>query len=93
MKEKLKFLQENKNDVMKVAFLAIIIIWIICFIIDYSRVRSSNKPVFCLHKETKKYPDGEVYVCTGFGYKAYYYSRKSVNATIEFGPFFLKERT
>lgn len=88
MKAKIK-----KGDVFKVVLLAIIIIWIIIFFIDYFRARQSKTPLFCISEETKEYDDGTVYSCTGLGYKMYQYNRSSVDATIEFGPFFIKERT
>lgn len=88
MKAKIK-----KGDVFKVVLLAIIIIWIIIFFIDYFRARQSKTPLFCISEETKEYDDGTVYSCTGLGYKMYKYNRSSIDATIEFGPFFIKERT
>ena len=88
MKTKIK-----KSDVIKVVLLAIIIIWIIIFFIDYFRARQSKTPLFCISEETKEYDDGTVYSCTGLGYKMYKYNRSSVDATVEFGPFFIKERT
>lgn len=88
MKTKVK-----KSDVIKVILLAIIIIWIIIFFIDYFRARQSKTPLFCISEETKEYDDGTVYSCTGLGYKMYKYNRSSIDATIEFGPFFIKERT
>ena len=83
----------QKGDIIKIAVLAIIIIWIIIFFIDYFRARQSKTPIFCLHEETKEYDDGTVYVCTGLGYKMYKYDRSSIDASIEFRPFFIKERT
>ena len=88
MKAKIK-----KGDVFKVVLLAIIIIWIIIFFIDYFRARQSKTPIFCISEQTKEYDDGTVYSCTGLGYKMYKYNRSSVDATVEFGPFFIKERT
>ena len=83
----------KKGEVIKVVLLAIIIIWIIIFFIDYFRARQSKTPLFCISEETKEYDDGTVYSCTGLGYKMYKYNRSSVDATVEFGPFFIKERT
>lgn len=83
----------KKGEVIKVVLLAIIIIWIIIFFIDYFRARQSKTPLFCISEETKEYDDGTVYSCTGLGYKMYKYDRSSVDATVEFGPFFIKERT
>ena len=88
MKEKVK-----KGDIIKIVVLALIIIWIIIFFIDYFRARQSKTPIFCLSEQTKEYDDGTVYSCTGLGYKMYKYDLASIDASIEFGPFFIKERT
>lgn len=90
MVEKMK---NNKSDVIKVLILAVIVIWIICFFIDYFRARQEKNPLFCITENTKKYDDGEVYSCTGLGYKMYKYRRSSIPTSVEFGPFFIKERT
>lgn len=83
----------QKGDIIKVAILALVIIWIIIFFIDYFRARQSKDPIFCISEQTKEYEDGNVYSCTGLGYKMYRYNRNSIDASIEFGPFFIKERT
>ena len=83
----------TKGDIIKVIVLALVIIWIIIFFIDYFRARQSKTPIFCISEETKENDDGTVYSCTGLGYKMYKYDRSSINASIEFGPFFIKERT
>ena len=41
----------------------------------------------------KEYTDGSVRVCNGAGYKMYKYERESIPITLQFGPFFIKERT
>ena len=81
------------GDIIKLTILAAIIVWIICFIIDYARVRQIKKPLFCLSSHVTEYEDGTTYSCTGFGYKAYLYNRVSVPVQVQFGPFFIKERT
>ena len=83
----------QKGDVIKVAILTFVIIWIIIFFIDYFRARQSKDPIFCISEQTKEYEDGSVYSCIGLGYKMYRYNRNSIDASIEFGPFFIKERT
>ena len=83
----------NKGDIIKIVILSLVIIWIIIFFIDYFRVRQAKMPIFCLTENTKEYEDGTVYSCTGLGYKMYKYDRDSIDASIEFGPFFIKERT
>ena len=80
----------RKNDVIKIAILALLIIWIICFFMDYTRARRAKLPLFAVCK-VEKYEDGQVHACTGLGYKIYKYERLS-NSSIEFGPFFIKEK-
>ncbi len=87
---KSKFLSK-KSDIIKVAILAIVIIWIICFFVDYSRARQSKLPIFAVC-ETIEYDDGHVKACTGLGYKMYKYDRTSISTKVEFGPFFIKEK-
>lgn len=48
--------------------------------------------MFCLNKKTITYDDGNVYVCTGLGYKIYNYQRKSFTA-IQYGPLWSKDRS
>lgn len=83
----------NKSDIIKIVILAIVIIWIICFFIDYFRARQAKTPIFCIKEEVKEYEDGTVYSCTGLGYKMYKYDRASIPVSIQFGPFFIQERT
>ena len=49
-------MEENikKGDIIKIAVLAIIIIWIFLFFIDYFRARQEKTPLFCIHEETKE---------------------------------------
>ncbi len=83
----------GKGDIIKIVVLALIIIWILIFFIDYFRARQAKEPIFCLSEQTKEYEDGTVYSCTGLGYKMYKYDRASIDASVEFGPFFIQERT
>lgn len=80
-------------NVVKYIFLALVIAWVALFFVDYFRARQAKDFVFCIKEETKTYEDGTVYSCTGLGYKMYRYKRSSINRTIEFGPFFIKEKT
>ena len=90
VKEAKKF---RASDIIKVIVLTLIIIWVICFFVDYFRARQSKNPIFCIKEVTKEYDDGTVYSCTGLGYKMYRYDRSSVATDLEFGPFFIKEKT
>lgn len=83
----------KKKEIIKVIILSIVIIWIICFFIDYFRARQEKRPLFCINEVTKEYDDGSVYICTGVGYKMYHYKRSSIPLSVQFGPFFIKERT
>ena len=85
--------KKRRSDIIKVAILSVIIIWVICFFIDYARARQSKELLFCIKEDIKEYEDGTVYSCTGLGYKMYKYQRASIPVTIQFGPFFMKERT
>ena len=99
-KEK-NFLDENLSEEKeKSLFQKIlnIVLWIVLFawmglcIIDYIVVQSKNDPVFCLKKEVNQYDDGTVKSCLGLGYKVYQYNRDSYSG-IEFGPFWIKDRS
>lgn len=85
--------KSKRNTIIKIVVLGVIILWILFFFIDYFRARDAKKPLICLSEETKTYDDGKVYSCTSFGYKMYKYDRASIPTSVEFGPFFIKERT
>jgi len=89
----MEFVKPKKGEIIKIAVLAVIIIWIICFFIDYFRARQLKMPIFCLSKTEQKYDDGKVTTCHGLGYKMYKYERTSIPISVQFGPFFIKERT
>ncbi|MBE6154330.1 MAG: hypothetical protein E7163_01975 [Firmicutes bacterium] len=86
-------IKERFSDIIKVAALSVIIIWLLCFVIDYARAIQSKWPIFCIKETTKKYQDGTVKSCTGVGYKMYKYDRAIIPVSVQFGPFFIKERT
>lgn len=83
----------NKKEVIKLIFIAVIIIWTLCFGIDYARARQSKKPLFCLSTTVNKYQDGQTTIYGGLGYKMIKYERASIPVSVQFGPFFIKERT
>jgi len=83
----------NISKIIKIIILTVIILWIICFFIDYIRARQSKNPLFCIKENIVEYEDGTVYSCTGLGYKMYKYQRASIPISVQFGPFFIKERT
>lgn len=86
-------IKSNRSTIIKIVILGLIITWIIIFFVDYCRARNSKTPLICLKEVTKTYDDGTVYSCTSLGYKMYKYDRESIPNSIEFGPFFIKERT
>ncbi len=86
-------IKANKSNIIKIIVLAVIVTWIIIFFVDYFRARNMKKPLICLNETTKTYDDGTVYSCTSLGYKMYKYDRESIPESVEFGPFFIKERT
>jgi len=89
----MKILKDRKDDVLKVILFSIVIIWLLCFVIDYARAIQNKWPLFCVKETFKEYEDGTVKLCTGVGYKLYKYDRNSIPVTVQFGPFFIKERT
>ena len=76
---------------IKVFIILLIIVWIVIIFVDYFKAKDGDNLRFCIKEELKTYDDGTVYICTGLGYKAYRYERKSISA-VEFGPFFIQER-
>ncbi len=90
---KINLKEMRKSDILKLILLTLVIVWIIMFFIDYFRARQSKDLIFCISEKVTEYDDGKVYSCTGLGYKMYRYDRTSINTDLEFGPFFIKERT
>ena len=80
------------GKIIKILLVVLLIGWVSLVLTDYIRNSNGKDPIFCLKRTTKKYSDGKVYICTGLGYKSIRYDRKSIDA-IEFGPFFINERT
>lgn len=79
------------ENIIKVLVIILLVGWVTIVFVDYFRNLDGKDPMFCLKETTNKYPDGEVYICTGLGYKAFRYERKDLNGT-GFGPFFIKEQ-
>ena len=76
-----------------------IILWVVLFawmalvLVDYFKVRNEEEPIFCwFNNHTTTYENGTVKECTGLGYKVINYNREDYKA-IEFGPFWIKDRT
>lgn len=68
----------------------VLIAWAFCLITDYLNATNEKDPKFCISEETKEYSDGNVYICTGPGYKLIKYNRASYTAT-QFGGFWIEE--
>ena len=79
------------ENIIKILLILILIGWVTIVFVDYFRNVDGKDPMFCLKENTKTYSDGEVYTCTGLGYKAFRYERKCIGGTA-FGPFFTKEK-
>ena len=80
------------ENILKVLLVILLIGWVAMVFVDYFRNGDGKDPLFCLKSETKEYYDGEVYICTGLGYKSFRYERKCKTGTA-FGPFFTKEKS
>ena len=71
----------------------LVIGWIAIIGFDFYQVSNKNDPKLCLNLVVKEYDDGNMYICTGLGYKVYKSTRTSVNFEYIFGPFWIKEPT
>ncbi len=79
------------KNVLNIFLWIVIICWAGVCLYDFYNVRHEKEARFCIKEETKEYNDGNVYVCTGPGYKVFKYKRLKYNA-IEFAPFWTKEK-
>lgn len=87
--------KSSKNIVSKIVNIVlwiVLICWMIVVFYDYIKVKNEESPKFCLGNKTTTYDDGDVTTCSGLGYKVITYNRTSFKA-IEFGPFWIKDRT
>ncbi len=96
-KEKLDLEKENESVKIKrfldIALWAMLIFWMAICLIDFYNTKVGNEPMFCLKNDVNKYSDGDVDICTGFGYKVINYKRDSYKG-MEYGMFFFtKDRT
>lgn len=78
------------GKIINIVLWVIVLGWMAVCITDFLKVQNEKDPIFCLKKETVKYSDGNVSVCTGLGYKTYNYNRSCFKA-IQFGPFWTKD--
>jgi hypothetical protein len=91
--EKAEEKQEKKFKISKtvwnVIFWVVLAILAFVWIFDFVRVRKEEEPYFCVSRSTLTYNDGTVDRCIGLGYKVYRYHRSSINAAVEFVPFWV----
>ena len=80
------------KGIMNLFLWVILLGWLGLCLIDYYNTYRGKDPMFCIKKETKHYEDGTVDSCLGVGYKIYNYKRSSLEG-LEYGPFWLKERS
>ena len=98
MEKNEEFFDEKKDKkstfqrVMNIILWVVLFIWMGICLVDFFRTRTENEPIFCLSKETVKYDDGQVRICTGLGYKVFHYERASYKG-IEYGPFWSSDRS
>jgi hypothetical protein len=93
--------QEKKNSrqdgertlfgkILNIFLWVVVLGWMAICVVDFIKVQNEKEPIFCLTKKTTKYDDGNVYACTGLGYKVYNYDRNCFQA-LQFGPFWTKD--
>lgn len=97
--KKKKAEKDNEDKKRLISRIVNIVLWVILFawmalvFVDFLHVKNEEEPQFCMwNKKTTQYSDGKVTECTGLGYKVINYKREDFNA-IEFGPFWIKDRT
>ncbi len=79
------------NRVLKIVLVILAIIVLIAFIffiVDYSRVKKGETPIFCILKDTAL--DGGTNVYIGFGYKVIDFNRLGGYDEIKIGSLFMK---
>ena len=81
------------SRIINIIFWLILFAWMAIVLVDYFKVRDEKEPIFCwFNEQTHEYENGTVKECTGLGYKVINYNREDFKA-IEFGPFWIKDRT
>jgi len=77
-------------NILKIAFLVVLISWMILFVTDYFKARKTTKPLICLNEFRKSNENGEYYRCTSFGYKYFEIKTDDGKTTYGFGAAFSK---
>lgn len=83
---------ESRKKIINITLWSVLIIWIIICFIDFTLVKTENKPVFCTFSKTTEYNDGNVNSCYGLGYKVYNYEREDFTG-LEFAPIWGKDKS
>lgn len=68
----------------------LIIISLIFFAIDYTRVKENKLPIFCISFDSMMYADGGTKEYWGLGYKVIAYKKLNGYDKIHIGTYFLK---
>lgn len=84
----LKIVSKIINLILTLAVLG----WAGMMLYDYFQVSNEKEPKFCLEENVIEHNDGVTKECKGIGYKIYRYDRESFKG-LDFGPFWIKERT
>ena len=100
MEEKEEIIVEEKSNkkstfgkIFNAILWIVILAWVSLCLIDFYNTRQEKEPMFCfLGKETTKYKDGKVEICSGLGYKIYNYKRNCFRG-YEYGPFWFEDRS
>lgn len=79
--------------IINIVLWLLLIVWMSLVLLDFVNIKNNKDPKYCwFNKRVTEYSDGSVTECSGIGYKVIKYERSSYNA-IEFGPFWIKDRT
>jgi len=80
------------KKVLNITFWVVFTIVFAIWVIDFLMVRTENRPIFCLNRETITIEGGTAEVCNGLGYKVVHYNSETIGVGYEFGPFWLQVR-
>lgn len=80
------------SKIFNLVLTLVIIAWAGMMLYDYFQVSNEKDPKFCLEENIIEHEDGSTKECKGIGYKIYRYDRESFKG-LDFGPFWIKERT
>lgn len=90
MEEEVKKETNGGSNMIGLLISFVLILWAGMVAIDFFNVQKGNAGSFCFKRETVDAEDGNVDICTGAGYKIYYFRRKSYTA-VEMLPMWVEE--